>query len=40
MRMTYSLGEDGQVPEYLQPIIELGQSWTDSFNLTYRSVSE
>ncbi|WAT18526.1 hypothetical protein OZN62_02795 [Aurantiacibacter sp. MUD11] len=36
VRMTYTLGEDGSVRQYGQASSDHGQSWSDSFDLTYR----
>lgn len=39
VRMTYTAGEDGSVRQYGQASSDHGQSWNDSFDLTYRPKS-
>lgn len=36
VRMTYTLGDDGTVRQFGQASIDHGQTWRDSFDLTYR----
>ena len=36
VRMTYTQGQDGTVRQYGQASSDHGQSWNDSFDLTYR----